>query len=459
MKNLFSKCFVIVAFSLFFSVSLFAQVKTSFTSESRPDGVLPGGLVSNESSGKKNLTDVKMPAKTRGIERYQKKNVFNQNIPDSFLFYRSVLNERQKIAYDTVYKTLMNAQHEGELTVKTSIQEFARVMEAVRYDNPEAFWWSGEYIYWNNSDDIVTKYSLTFWLDDSKLQESYEAFWAMTVPIIFYASRLPDEMSKIKYIHDYICLSTEYDYPSFNSGNYGGKLQTAYSCAVEYKTVCAGYSSCFQYYMQQLGIPCASVWGSGHEWNFIEVNGQYYQMDVTWDDTQVVPCYFNLKHADMQKVEMHGPEPLANEVIKKYPSTSNAMSYLAYFGPLIVGSPYTYQELGNFEKEINHPESARVYQNEPQSLYTVSNSSELQNLITIAFNSTNEDKTSFAFLIPDQNDFPLLKQQIEDGTIGNWIYPLRGSGAYSYNYTYYTIENSILFDLTLTVNFDKDLSK
>ncbi|MCR4952824.1 MAG: hypothetical protein K6A43_02015 [Treponema sp.] len=453
MKKFLSKYFITAVFSLFISIPLFAEVKTSFTLETRPEGILPGGLVDNESTGKKNLIDVKMPAKTRGIERYQKKNVFDQNIPDSFLFYRSLLNDRQKIAYDIVYKTLMNTQHETELTVKTSIKEFSQVMEAVRYDNPEAFWWSGDYLYWNNSDDVVTKCQLNYWIDDSKLEQAYEEFWGMTVPIIFYASKLPDEMSKIKYIHDYICLSTEYDYQSFESGNYGGKLQTAYSCAVEYKTVCAGYSSCFQYYMQQLGIPCASVWGSGHEWNFIKVNGQYYQMDVTWDDTQIVPCYFNLKHVDMQKFDMHGLDPLANEVIKKYPSTSNAMSYLAYFGPLIVGSPYTYQELGNFEREVNNPESAKVYQTEPQSLYTISNSDEFRELITLAFNSTGGNETSFSCLIPDKNDFDSLKTLVEDGSIGDWIYSLRGSGAYSYNYTYYTIEDSILLDLKLTVNY------
>lgn len=113
----------------------------------------------------------------------------------------------------------------------------------------------------------------------------------------------------------------------------------------------------------------------------------------------------------------------------------------------------TYQELGNFEREVNNPESAKVYQTEPQSLYTISNSDEFRELITLAFNSTGGNETSFSCLIPDKNDFDSLKTLVEDGSIGDWIYSLRGSGAYSYNYTYYTIEDSILLDLKLTVNY------
>ena len=146
-----------------------------------------------------------------------------------------------------------------------------------------------------------------------ELEKKYEAFWNATAPILFYTSTLPDEISKIKYIHDYICLSTEYDYPSYESGNVGGKLQTAYSCAVEYKTVCAGYAALFQYYMQNLGIPCAYICGQGHAWNFLKVNGQYYQMDVTWNDTKQIPPYYNLTHKEMQKVESHTPESLSKK--------------------------------------------------------------------------------------------------------------------------------------------------
>ncbi|MBO4859397.1 MAG: hypothetical protein J5527_12875 [Treponema sp.] len=435
-----------------FSTPLSAQVKTTFTKETRPADYKPTGMVASEGQGTQNKVDVQMPAKTRGIERYQKKNVFGQDIPDSFLFYRSVLNERQKVAYDIVYKCVMNAQHEVELTVKTSVDEFAQVINAVRYDNPEAIWWSGYYTYWTNSDNVVTKVDPVYWVEDSQIEKAYNDFWSMTVPIIFYASRLSDEMSKIKYIHDYICLSTEYDHEAADSNNCGGKYQTAYSCAVEYKTVCAGYSACFQYYMQQLGIPCASMWGSGHQWNFIQVDGHYYQMDVTWDDTMIVPCYYNLMHADMQKIDSHTPDPLAKNVIKKYPSKTNKMTYLKYFGPLVEGSPYTYAELGNFEEEVNNPEKAKVYEDTPQILPIISNKNDFEQLVKYGFNSTGNSTVDFFFFIPNEKKVDYVVNPITDGTVGNWLYSLGKSGTYSYGYNSTTIDGSLVMNLTLEAN-------
>ena len=109
-------------------------------------------------------------------------------------------------------------------------------------------------------------------------------------------------MSKIKYVHDYICLSTEYDYAALEAGDIGGKYQTAYSTAVDYKTVCAGYTSLFAYYKQNLGIPCTYISNDSHAWNLLKVNGQCYQMDVTWNDADLIPPYYNLTHEEMGEI-------------------------------------------------------------------------------------------------------------------------------------------------------------
>ena len=41
--------------------------------------------------------------------------------------------------------------------------------------------------------------------------------------------------------------------------------------------------------MNELGIPCDIVFGTctnggGHAWNLVQLDGNWYQMDVTWDD-------------------------------------------------------------------------------------------------------------------------------------------------------------------------------
>jgi len=66
-------------------------------------------------------------------------------------------------------------------------------------------------------------------------------------------------------------------------------LRSIYGVFVNEKAVCAGYAVAFQYLMNRLGIECTYVIGptnSGgwHAWNLIKLEGDYYYVDVTFDD-------------------------------------------------------------------------------------------------------------------------------------------------------------------------------
>lgn len=442
MKKLFSKNLTAIIISaVMFHVPLLAQVKTTFTKEVRPSGSEPTGLAHAERVAERNKVDVSMQKKTRGVvERYKKLNIWGKEIPDSFLFYRNTLNQKQKAVYDTVYKALMKNEQGADLPVGLTEDEFYDTLDAVQYDNPEAFWWCGRSTYWTNSDGIVTNFVFKNWLDSSEIEQKYEEFWNATTPILFYASKLPDEMSKIKYVHDYICLSTEYDYDALDSGNTGGKYQTAYSGAVEYKTVCAGYTTLFQYYMQNLGIPCTYLSSAGHAWNLLKVNGQYYQMDVTWNDTKQIPPYYNLTHQEMQSIDSHTPVSLAKKVIDANPSTGRQMSYLEYYGALLEGSPYTYKELMfyNPEKSSSQQGAVKIYKNTPEVLNIVRNGDELKAAIKKVYGSDYSDGTVFSFFVPTVEELNNIIEQLKAGKICDWH---EGNRSYT--------GNSVIYSLTL----------
>ena len=63
-----------------------------------------------------------------------------------------------------------------------------------------------------------------------------------------------------------------------------------------------GYSRAFQYLMQQLGIPCyycTGYSGENHAWNIVYLYGEYYNVDLTWDDTEPTTYdFFNKTDAD-----------------------------------------------------------------------------------------------------------------------------------------------------------------
>ena len=336
--------------------------KTQFTQEKTNNNLKKGGLSSPEATSIKNKKDVKMPdiKLLRGFERSPKTDAFGDTLPDSFLFFRQTLTDNEKSVYDEMYKALINADEKVTLITRVNRDEMLTARHAVYYDNPELFWWAGYISWFYNSDLIITSVVFEYLFSPEELKEANKLFFNKSLPVIFYANLLDNDMDKIKYVHDYLCVSIEYDYDAYYSGNYGGKLQTAYSAVVDYKTVCAGYSRAFAYYMQQLRIPCVVICSEGHAWNFIEIDGDYYQIDVTWDDGYNNPPYSNLPHSEMAKIDSHEPDNVSRLVIQSHPTKSEKMTYKNYFGDIPEGVPYTYKEFNNLQNDIYNPAFAEL---------------------------------------------------------------------------------------------------
>ena len=336
--------------------------KTQFTQEKTNKNFLKGGLDNPTDTSTKNKKDVKMPdiKLLRGFERSPKTDAFGDTLPDSFLFHRQTLTDNEKSVYDEMYKALINADEKVTLITRVNHDEMLAARNAVYYDNPELFWWCGSTASYYNSDNLITAVEFEYLFSPEELKEANKLFFNRSLPVIFYANLLDNDMDKIKYVHDYICLSAEYDYEAYKAHKTGGKLQTAYSAIVEYKTVCAGYSRAFAYYMQQLRIPCTVLSGESHAWNFLEVDGDYYQLDVTWDDGYKAPPYFNLPHTEMQKIDSHDLEEPSRLIIQSYPTKSERMTYKNYFGDIPEGVPYTYKEFNNLATDIYNPAFAEV---------------------------------------------------------------------------------------------------
>lgn len=99
-------------------------------------------------------------------------------------------------------------------------------------------------------------------------------------------------LEKIKIVHDYLVDNLDYD-SSFSNKN----IYNVYGGLVNNITVCEGYAKSFKTIMDDLDIPCVVVCGiaqnskgdvENHAWNYVELNGKWYAIDVTWDDPIVV---------------------------------------------------------------------------------------------------------------------------------------------------------------------------
>lgn len=84
------------------------------------------------------------------------------------------------------------------------------------------------------------------------------------------------DLEKVMYIHDYLALNSRYE----------NGISDAYSFLTEGTGVCQGYALSFCALARKAGLKCiqASSDAQDHIWNLVEVDGEWYHIDVTWDD-------------------------------------------------------------------------------------------------------------------------------------------------------------------------------
>lgn len=86
-------------------------------------------------------------------------------------------------------------------------------------------------------------------------------------------------------VNDYLC-DTVY-YPP--NEPYAQVTHTAYGALQNGVAVCEGYACAAKLMLNKLGIRCDievgdCIGGGGHAWNLVDLDGVWYQMDVTWND-------------------------------------------------------------------------------------------------------------------------------------------------------------------------------
>ena len=100
------------------------------------------------------------------------------------------------------------------------------------------------------------------------------------------------QYEQVREVHNWLINNIEYDVNL--------EAQEPYSIVgalTEGKAVCEGYARSFKYILDELNIPCVLVSGTGtnsngetesHAWNYVQLNGNWYAVDVTWDDPVIV---------------------------------------------------------------------------------------------------------------------------------------------------------------------------
>ncbi len=110
------------------------------------------------------------------------------------------------------------------------------------------------------------------------------------------------DLEKIVWIHDYLCMDVAYAYREAVEGTLKEDAHNIKGAMLDKLAVCDGYANTFLYFMQKLGIPCRIISNDSHAWNQVCLDGSWYMVDVTYDDT-IWDYYGNVTHDYLLKSE------------------------------------------------------------------------------------------------------------------------------------------------------------
>ncbi|MDE6404614.1 MAG: InlB B-repeat-containing protein [Lachnospiraceae bacterium] len=156
------------------------------------------------------------------------------------------------------------------------------LVSGVLNEHPDLYYVNGRYSYnYSPVTSTIMQLSITYntTFNDAECQKGVSAALASV-------EQGMSDLQKAIVLHDYLAVNCEYDYENLNANTLPSESFNIYGVFVKRTAVCQGYALAYKYLLNQVGIECHMVTSTAmnHAWNLIKLDGQYYQVDVTWDD-------------------------------------------------------------------------------------------------------------------------------------------------------------------------------
>ncbi|MDD6404413.1 MAG: transglutaminase domain-containing protein [Clostridiales bacterium] len=158
-------------------------------------------------------------------------------------------------------------------------------IRAVINAHPEIIGINDVTYYYSAGTGNVTRVDVTYCADaKSKQRELDNALETLARKVDI--SGMTDEEIVLAY-HEYLTSTVAYAYEAYLTNTLGEENEyDMYGALVKHSAVCQGYAETMFYLLKQAGIPCSIVSSANinHAWNVVKIHGNWYHIDVTWDD-------------------------------------------------------------------------------------------------------------------------------------------------------------------------------
>ncbi len=209
--------------------------------------------------------------------------------------------------------------HKEFKEVTLGISALPVIWDAYCNDHPEQFWVAGYWYgyYGELENGILATVYLKYGKEFDEVDELNACIDSVNEAVdeTIEDAGITDDMTdyeKALRLHDVLDEYIEYDVYAENRRNIYGAL-------INGQAVCEGYCESYNYILTLVGVWAYRVTGSSldqdHAWSMVRMNGNYYHVDLTWDDTSgttKIHNYFGLTDEAISEdhiVKMNYPLP------------------------------------------------------------------------------------------------------------------------------------------------------
>lgn len=262
-------------------------------------------------------------------------------------YYYSILDDKRKEWYRKIDAAVNNLEEYVFIGEDLQADNNYYIYYLYMMDNPEHFYLSGTItIYYMQGKENEQGLALSYAVGDekgeysnhegkdplteelkNKIKAKKAKFNAAVESIVStIPADVPDVVKELL-IYDRILMEASYNNRDAVWDKMADDNFTAYGVLVNKTGVCEAYAEAFQTLCFAVGINCTDVRGNaggGHEWNCVQLDGEWYMCDLTfddpidWEEGKVYSHqWFNVTSAQMIEngrswEENYGPVPQCN---------------------------------------------------------------------------------------------------------------------------------------------------
>lgn len=192
------------------------------------------------------------------------------------------LDRKEQAVYSALYKGISEKKTEIPLPYEMSGDAYSRIYCIFEKQEGSFFYIDSTYY----TAEKVCNAQIVFREDIDGINQKTAEFEQSAEKALLNAP-VADDYEKALYIHDYLINICEY-----NVGEDFKYSSTAYGCLVDGIANCEGYAKAFSYLAGRMGLVSVLITGKtdkgeNHAWNQVKIGGEWYNIDVTWDDMDV----------------------------------------------------------------------------------------------------------------------------------------------------------------------------